>query len=194
MQRRRLFFAAVLPFASATPAWAEQTQAEESDSQSHQTPRYNVSTEQLQRAVAERFPLRYPVAGLLNLDVQVPQLRLLPAQNRLGAEMAVNAAGPALQRSHQGTLEVEFALRYEARDRTIRAHQLRLKRMLFPTLPPNTAALLNTYGPTLAEQTLLEVVVHRLRPQDLALADVMNMLPGSITVTEQGLVMGFVEK
>ncbi|MEO8121345.1 MAG: DUF1439 domain-containing protein, partial [Rhodoferax sp.] len=88
-------------------------------------PRYTVSAEQLQQAAALRFPLRYPVAGLLNLDVQAPRLRLLPEQNRLSAEMAVEAAGPALERSHAGTFEMDFALRYEASDRTIRAHQLR---------------------------------------------------------------------
>lgn len=59
----------------------------------------------------------------MNLDVHVLQLSLLPDQNRLSTEMAVNAASPALQRNHQGTLEVEFALRYEASDRTVRAHQ-----------------------------------------------------------------------
>ena len=122
------------------------------------------------------------------------KLRLLPAQNRLSAEMAVNAAGPALNRSHSGTLEVEFALRYEASDRTVRAHQLRLARLQFPTLQPGVVALINTYGPALAEQTLLEVVVHRMRPQDLALPDSLGLQPGSITVTSEGLTIGFEPK
>lgn len=148
----------------------------------------------MQRAVAQRFPLRYPVAGVLNLDVQAPQLRLLPAQNRLSAEMVVDAAGQALARRHKGTLEVDFALRYESSDRTIRAHQLRIQRLQFPTLQPGVVAMLNTYAPALAEQSLLEVVLHTLRAQDLALADVMGMRPNSITVTDQGLVIGFVVK
>ncbi|MNT68545.1 hypothetical protein D3C72_2067880 [compost metagenome] len=54
--------------------------------------------------------------------------------------------------------------------------------------------MLNTYGPTLAEQSLQEVVLHQLRPQDLAMADVLGLRPGSITVTDQGLVIGFVVK
>ena len=176
-------------------AWAQPANPEPEDADAPQAlPQYKVSAAQLQAAVAQRFPLRYPVSGLLNLDVQVPQLRLLPAQNRLGAEMAVTAAGPALNRSHQGTLEVEFALRYEVADRTVRAHQLRLKRLQFPTLQPGVVALLNTYGPALAERTLLEVVLHRMRPQDLALPDGLGMQPGSITVTDEGLTIGFVPK
>jgi hypothetical protein len=155
---------------------------------------YPVSAELLQRSVAERFPLRYPVPGLLNLDVRTPRLRLLPERNRLLAEMAVEAAGPALHRSHQGTFDVDFALRYEASDRTVRAHQLRFGRLRFPTLQPTAVDLLNTYGPALAEQALQEVVLHQLQPQDLAMADAMGMRPGDITVTEDGLLIGLVMK
>lgn len=191
MHRRLLFAALVLPL---TPlAWAQPTDAEPEDAP-QALPQYKVSAAALQAAVATRFPLRYPVPGLLNLDVQVPQLRLLPALNRLGAEMVVDAAGPALNRSHQGTLDVEFALRYEASDRTVRAHQLRLKRLQFPTLQPGVVAMLNTYAPALAEQTLLEVVLHTMRPQDLVLPDGLGMQPGSITVTNEGLTIGFVPK
>ena len=157
-------------------------------------PHYAVSTEQLQRSLAQRFPLRYPVPGVLNLYVQIPLLRLLPEQNRVSAEMVVDVAGPALQRSHKGSFEISFALRYEASDRTIRAHQLQFKRLQFPTLQPGVVDMLNAYGPALAQQSLMEVVLHQLRPQDLALADVMGMQSGSITVTDVGLVIGFVLK
>ena len=166
----------------------------ESEPEPQAKPHYTVSAAQLQRSVAARFPLRYPVPGVLDLDLQVPLLHLLPEQNRVSAEMVVDAAGPALQRGHKGTFEISFALRYEASDRTIRAHQLRFKRLQFPTLQPGVVDLLNTYGPALAQQSLLEVVLHQLRPQDLALADVMGMQPGSITVTDAGLVIGFVLK
>lgn len=157
-------------------------------------PRYTVSAGQLQQVVAQRFPLRYPVAGLLDLDVQAPRLRLLPEQNRVSAEMAVAAAGPALERRHTGTFDVDFALRYEASDRTFRAYQLRFKHLHVAGLQPAASELLNSYGPALAQQSLQEVVLHQLRPQDLALADGLGMQPGSITVTDQGLVIGFVLK
>ncbi len=193
--RRRHFLP--LPFALGLPltrlAWAQPATAEPEDPPLA-LPHYEVSAAQLQAAVAQRFPLRYPVQGLMNLDVQAPKLRLLPALNRLGAEMVVTAVGPALQRSQQGTLDVEFALRYEATDRTVRAHQLRLVRLQFPSLQPGVVALLNLYAPALAEHSLLEVVLHTLRPQDLALPDALGMQPGSITVTREGLTIGFVPK
>ena len=155
---------------------------------------YTVSAEQLQAAVARRFPRSYPFGGLVDLTVQAPQLRLLPEQNRLGTDMVVLAAGPLLGRSYAGAFDLDFALRYEASDRTIRAHQLRVNALRFEDLPPSSAELLNAYAPRLAEQSLREVVLHQLKPQDLALPDVMGLQPGSITVTQQGVVIGFVNK
>ena len=193
MRRRHLLpLALCLPLARLV--WAQPTTSEPEDDAPAALPQYKVSTAALQAAVATRFPLRYPLPGVLNLDVQEPTLRMLPALNRLNAQMVVVASGPALNRSHQGTLDVEFGLRYEATDRTVRAHQLRLVRLQFPTLQPSVVAMLNTYGAALAEQTLQEVVLHTLRPQDLALPDGLGMQPGSITVTNDGLTIGFVPK
>ena len=157
-------------------------------------PRFTVSKDQLQQVVGQRFPLRYPVAGLLNLEVQAPELRLLPEQNQLNATMAVEASGAALNRKQAGTFEVAFGLRYEVSDRTLRATALRFKRLDFPGLRPEASQMLNLYGQSLSEKALLEVVLHQLRPQDMAMADAMGMKPGSITVTDKGLVFDFVAK
>ncbi|WP_210543241.1 DUF1439 domain-containing protein [Rhodoferax sp. PAMC 29310] len=194
MRRRTLLpLALYLPLSQLTGA-ASGDAPTEPEEDAPALPRYKISAAQLQRAVAERFPLRYPVPGVLNMDLQAPHLRMLPAQNSLGAEMLVDVAGPALRTSHQGTLAVEFALRYEASDLTVRAHQLRFKRLTMPSLQPGVVALLNGYGPALTERALLEVVVHQLQPQDLALPNGLGMRPGTITVTDAGLVIGFVPK
>ena len=185
---RRFFLAA------ATHRWALASLALVAARSARSQPAYTVSAEQLQEAVAQRFPLRYPVAGLVDVDVQAPRLSLLPESNRLGAAFALKAAGPALRRSHGGTLEVEFALRYEASDRSLRAHQLRVGRLDFPSLRPEVVALLGNLGPALAEQSLREVVLHRLRAQDLGVLDGLGMQPGAISVTPRGLSIAFVNK
>ncbi|MFN7123353.1 MAG: DUF1439 domain-containing protein [Hydrogenophaga sp.] len=190
--QRRLFFSGALCATLGNLAWAAN--AQDADEPPGKPPGVTVSTAVLQSSVAQRFPIRYPVQGLLNLDLQPPTLSLLPAQNRLRAAMVVDAAGPALNRSHRGTFDLDFALRYEASDRTLRAHQLRIHRLRFPSLQPGVVELLNTYAPALAEQSLREVVLHRLQPQDLRMADAMGMQPGTITVTDAGLVIGFVLK
>jgi len=54
--------------------------------------------------------------------------------------------------------------------------------------------LLNAYGPQLAEQSLREVTLHQLRPQDTAVFDGLGLQPGPITVTAKGLTVAFVSK
>ncbi|MBW8720376.1 MAG: DUF1439 domain-containing protein [Polaromonas sp.] len=157
-------------------------------------PSYTVTTAQLQDAIAKRFPLRKRAEGILDLTVQAPQLRMLTAQNRLGAAMAVEAGGPALRRAYPGTFDLDFALRYEASDMTIRAHELRVNALQFDSLPPQASMLLGSYGPQLAEQALQGAVLHTLKPQDLALPDSMGVQPSTITVTDKGLVIAFVNK
>ena len=157
-------------------------------------PSYKVSAEQLQQALGQRFPVRHKVEGLLNFDVQEPRLRLLPEQNRIASDMVIDVAGPALRRSYTGALEMDFELRYEPADQSIRAHRLQVHSLRLSGLPQRTAEMLEAYGPKLAEQALHEVVLHRLRPQDLALADAMGLQPATITVTSQGLVVGFETK
>lgn len=191
MRRRTLLLS--FPLALGGPALGLAADVDTED-RPDKPPGYAVSLGQMQQAVAERFPRRYPVQGLLNLDLQAPRLQLLPEQNRLRAEMAVEAAGPALNRRHQGTFDVDFALRYEPGDRTLRAHQLRLARLDFPTLQPRVSEMINLYAPTLADQSLREVVLHELTAKDLAAVDAMGMQPGPITVTNTGLVIGLVLK
>ena len=157
-------------------------------------PGYKISAEQLQQAIKQRFPVRHKVEGLLNFDVQEPRLRLLPEENRIASEMLVDVAGPALRRSYTGAMNLDFELRYEPMDQSIRAHRLRVHSLRMSGLPQRTAEMIEAYGPKLAEESLHEVVLHRLRPQDLALADVMGLQPATITVTSQGLVVGFEAK
>jgi hypothetical protein len=192
--RRRLLLT-LLPLLGAPTPGATQTPAPSAPAeQAPALPRITVPQDLLQTEVAKRFPVRYPVAGLVNLDLGAPRLGLLPAQNRLRAEMPVTAAGAALTRSQQGSFIVDFALRYEHSDRSLRAHQLKVYRFRFPGLQPEAVDLLNTYAPALAEQSLREVVLYQLPQKEAAMADLLGLRPGQITVTEQGLLVELVQR
>ena len=188
LHRRRFLTTAPVGLALGGAAWLLVAPV------AHAQPSYTVPLSQQQEMVGAKFPRSVPVQGLVDLTLQAPRLRLLPEVNRLGAAMVVDAAGAALRRSHAGTFDVEYALRYEASDRTLRAHQIKLGRLDFPTLKPAVNDLLNVYGPMLAEQSLREVTLHQLRPQDTALFDGMGLQPGPITVTAKGLTVAFVNK
>jgi hypothetical protein len=186
MKRRLLISAAALLAIQLTACSMTSAQAAQ--------PSYKISMAQLQRVMAKRFPRRYPVRGVIDLDIDLPQLRLLPAANRVGAQVAIRASGPLLQRTSQGSIDLDFALRYEPSDRTIRAWEIAIDHVAIEGLRPDAAQLLDAYVRASASESLLELVVHQLQPKDLALADTMGLEPGEITVAEDGLVVGFVPK
>jgi hypothetical protein len=157
-------------------------------------PNYRVSLRQLQEMVGQRFPLRYPVAGLFDVTLDTPILHVLPDLNRLASALPLRVAGPALRRSYSGELALDFGLRYEPADRTIRAHHLRVEALRMDGLTGPAQALLEQAAADMARQAMLEVVLHKLRPQDLALAETMGLQPGAITVDGDGLVVEFVNK
>jgi hypothetical protein len=154
-------------------------------------PRFTVSAAQLQQAVAKRFPLRYAVRGLFELTVREPELRLLPELNRVATSMLVAVEGPALQRGASGEFDIDFGLRYEASDQSIRARGLRVRSLRVPDLPPPYPGLLDTLRDALAQQAFGEIVLHRLKLQDLGLAGSLGLEPDTITVVPEGLVITF---
>ena len=154
----------------------------------------SVTTEELGEMLLPHFPIKYPVVGFLDLIVRKPSLTMRPATNRIDADMAITAQGPALNRAQAGQLGVGFALRYEASDKTVRAHRLSFNSLSFPGLRPEAVDLIKVYGPALAQAALQEVVLHQFKDKDLAVLDVLGMRPGKITVTDSGLRIGFEPK
>lgn len=146
-----------------------------------------LSLEQMQDKVSARFPRRYPLAGLAELNLQAPRLALRPEQNRINVVMALEVTGPVLRRAHTGSLDVDFALRYEPTDQTLRATDLQVRALQIDGLPAQVSQLLAGLGPAPAQQALREVVLHQLQPRDLAVAERLGLQPGRITVTPRGL-------
>ncbi len=153
-------------------------------------PSYTLSATQIQEAVGRKFPRNYGMGGLVNLELGHPQIQLRPVQNQLNAVLAVVASGPLLQsRSYNGALDVNFSLRYEPSDRTLRATQLHLNGLRMEGLAPSAEQMLQQYGATLAQRALQEVVLHQLSEKDLALTDGLGWEPVQFTVTNTGLVV-----
>ena len=154
----------------------------------------SVSSAKLQEMVAKRFPKQFPVAGLLQLSLTSPTLAMLPERNALNALIPVELGGKVLKEVYSGTLNVDFALRYEPTDRTLRAHQIKVNSLEMNGLAPAMSDMLATYTNALAEQALGQVVLYQLQDKDLALVDALAMEPGAITVTPQGLTIALVQK
>ena len=146
-----------------------------------------ITLEQMQEKLAQRFPRRFPLGGLIELNLQTPRLTLRPELNRINVVLALEASGPALRRVYNGVVDVDFALRYEPADQTLRATELQVRALQIDGLPPQAATLMASLGPQLAQQALREVVLYQFKPGDAAVADNLGLQPGRMTVTAQGV-------
>ncbi|MDR0225145.1 MAG: DUF1439 domain-containing protein [Burkholderiaceae bacterium] len=153
-----------------------------------------VSRQKLQEVVAQRFPRQFPVAGMLQLKLHSPTVGLLPERNALNAVLQAELAGPVLRQAYNGRMDLDFSLRYEPTDRTLRAHQIRVNSLAIDELAPAMSDMLTTYASAVAEQALGQVVLYQLQDKELALVESLNMEPGAITVTPEGLSIALVQK
>jgi hypothetical protein len=177
---RRLIIAA-LAACVAGPLWANDEAAR---------PRHKISEAQLRNALAAKFPVRLGLVGLLEVQISAPRLLLLPARNLLGASLRAQVGGLQVPQARTGELDLAFALRYEASDQTVRAHRPEVLDMRWPGVPPETVQALRGVLPQLMEH-VGEVVLHKLSPRDLALADTMGFEPEEIQVADDGVVIFF---
>jgi hypothetical protein len=153
-------------------------------------PRQKVSAAALYDALSARFPVRFTLGGLLQGEISAPRLLLLPARNQLGAALRAEFSGLQLGQAQAGEMDLVFALRYEARDRTLRAHHPRILEVRWPGLPPETAQALQGMLPAMTRQ-LGDVVLHRFSERELALPDTMGFEPQEIQVRDDGLLVLF---
>lgn len=143
--------------------------------------------ERLQAQIDARFPRSYPLAGLIELNLSAPALQLRPERNRLQLQMAVQAGGPALRRDYDGRLSIEFGLRFDASNQTVRVQDVQVLALEIDGLPRQTEVWLAAFGPRLAEQALRDGVLYQLQAKDLALGERLGVRPGRIAVTDEGL-------
>lgn len=154
-------------------------------------PHQKIPARELHDALSARFPVRFGIEGVFAVQVDAPRLLLLPARQQVGATLQVRLAGETMQRVEAGELDVVFALRYEASDRTLRAHDLQVLDLRWPGLPPETVQMLSALLPELAREAVGEIVLHRFTQRELALPDAMGFEPGRIEVIDDGLVLWF---
>lgn len=162
--------------------------------QDGQRPRYKLSRAQLYAALSARFPLRFGIPGLAEVQVSAPQLLMLPARNKLGASLHAQGSGSSVGRVQPGMLDLVFALRYEGGDRSIRAHEPEIVRMDWPGLTAEALQALQVILPGVAREVAAELVLHRFTSGELALPDTMGFEPGTLTVAEDGVLVDFREK
>lgn len=154
-------------------------------------PRHKISAGQLHKALSARFPVRIGVGGLVEVEVSAPSLLLMPSRQKLGASLLAQFSGPPLQPVAPGEVDLVFALRYEPSDQTVRAHDPDVLAIRWPGLSPQATQALHGVLHTMAREAIGEVLLQKLTPRELALAETMGFEPDKIEVEHDGVVVLF---
>ena len=148
-----------------------------------------VSQQRLQELVSRRFPVSKRYLELFDVTVSSPRMTLLPEANRIATQLDVNASDRLLRRPLNGSLDLNYALRFEPADNTVRLTDVRVDSFLIGDAPGSLQNQLNRIGRLLAEELLDGQVVHTLRPEDVKSAQGRGYQPGELKVTPRGLVL-----
>jgi hypothetical protein len=154
-------------------------------------PHQKISANELRKTLATRFPLRFALPGLLDVQVDAPRLLLLPARQRLGATVLARVTDLSTRQVQACEMDWVFALRYEAADQTLRAHDLEIIGLRSRGLPPEAAQAWQALLGGVARDAVDEVILHRFSRGELALADTLGFEPDKIAVEDDGLMIWF---
>jgi hypothetical protein len=148
----------------------------------------HVSQADLLRALSEKFPVDRRVLEVFDIKVSSPRLKLMPQSNRIASEFDVSALDTVFARTPlKGVLALDYGLRFEPSDGTVRLAEVRIDRLLFDNVPAPLQNRLNRLGAVLGEQLLEDMVVHRVNPQRLETARSLGLVPGALRVVEDGI-------
>ena len=146
---------------------------------------FEVSQEQIEAALAKRFPYETRTGDVLRLKLDVPRVLLLPEANRLRLLVALHASERISGRSVEGNAALSFALRYEPSDTSLHLANVRVENIELRGLPDAWRRPAELAGTMAAEQLLEGSVLHRFRPDQIERAQ--GWTPGDIRVTSTGV-------
>lgn len=150
-----------------------------------------ISEDDLLQKLAKAFPLRKTVLDVFEVTASAPALRMLPDVDRLAITVPYVARDRLLGSEFKGTLGLSFGLRFEPKDLSLRLVQARVDQFDVGGLPKHATA---RFGAWLVEDKLKDFPVHRLKPEDLRMADRLGYQVDSIKVVEHGLAVRLVPR
>ncbi len=153
--------------------------------------RLTLSSAQLQAALAPRFPMQQRVAEVLDVRLSEPRLQLQPERGRIATELQLDITERLLQSTHPARLALDFGLRFEPSDRTVRLRDVRVQQLVFTRLAPAYQDLMNRHAPRLAERALEGLSLHQISEADWNTLQMLGLQPGEFSITPQGLNLDF---
>jgi hypothetical protein len=152
-----------------------------------------LSQERMQSLVERQFPRQQRLFDVIDLTVDRPTLRLLPERNHIATYLDLTATDRLSGRTARGSLALDYALRYEASDASVRLSQVQVTNVQLELgsgpLSPSAARL----GAVLAERLLDDFVLYRADAERLQQLQRAGVTVAEIAVTVGGIELRFAQ-
>ena len=152
-----------------------------------------LSEADLQRLVEREFPHQRRVLELIDVTVARPTLRLLPERNRLGTALDLSATERLGGNTVRGSLDLDYALRFEPADATVRMTQVQVlgSKLDLGSGPLSPSA--NRVGALLAERLLDDFVLYRADARRVKQMQQAGVMAADVVVTPRGVEIRFAD-
>ena len=149
----------------------------------------DISESQLTVLMARQFPMERKVMEVIDLNITNPVLTLIPQDNRVGTELDVTAVDRLFGSTALGHVKLDYSLRFQPSDHTIRMTQVRVRELSLSSGSNNLHGAAQRIGGLVAENALENLVLYRMKPAQADEMDRLNLVASPITVTPTGLHM-----
>jgi hypothetical protein len=145
---------------------------------------------ELQAQLDKRFPMQRSLLDTFELQLSDPKLRVDAPARRLATELTLRGSDRRSGRSLQGRLTLDYALRFEPADASIRLVQPRIESLQFEPEPGQSvrrSEMAQRMGMALAERLLDDLVLYRVPAERLDRLRAAGFRPGTLQVTPAGV-------
>lgn len=149
----------------------------------------SLSESELTLLLARQFPLERKVLEVVDLQVANPQLRLLPESNRIATELDVFALDRLFGSRAQGHVKLDYGLRFEPTDHTIRMTQVHVRDLALESGANTLHGVAQRLGTLVAEDLLENMTLYKMKPAQADEMNRLNLEASPIRVTAQGISM-----
>lgn len=149
----------------------------------------DISESQLTLLLARQFPMERQVMEVIDLNITNPQVELIPQGNRVGTALDVTALDRLFGSTAMGHVKLDYGLRFEPSDHTIRMTQVRVRELTLSSGSNNLRGAAQRIGGLVAEHAMDNLVLYRMKPAQADEMDRLDLVASPITVTPQGLHM-----
>lgn len=149
-----------------------------------------ISEARLGEIIARQFPFSSRYLEVFDVTISAPRVTLLPESNRIATQFNYSTGSFLLgAREFAGALNLNYALRFEPSDNTVRLTDVRAEGVQVPGVPAAYQRQANRLGGLLTENLLRDFVVHRLSADDLKTAAGWGYQPSEFKVVPGALLL-----